>query len=310
MANIREWLQYDHVSQFLDDDEILERLEAGGWMGHVGGEVDEWLYGKWEDRPPNFSHDPEVPLFKTWAKMGPGYHRDSPLVARSNFEMHRDALEDLGREESWLVLRTSHFLVGWAKSFVFDVFDYAVVEAFCDTDIELSHSAYLDEGRYMELEAEEFNECLDWYTSDVRRAVARQINCPDADMLEAEDAAIEELTRECYQGDPEGLYLKHTGEGFKKKVDDWRKYQSLGHDIGLLSPDGPEKTRVYIDMIWGDKTVELVRAEFDRFDAYPTGRPIAIYDRTYSGRISYEKGLAFLEDDDARKAFLEVMEAF
>ena len=88
--------------------------------------------------------------------VGLSQHRDSDCLDRSNFS---ECLENLGEEsDTVIVVRESHFLVGWVEWIAIHESDAVALQAMRDMLKMLDQYPVLNEEHFCELEAEEANE--------------------------------------------------------------------------------------------------------------------------------------------------------
>lgn len=122
-------------------------------------------------RPDSFAYYGELDMFGTWGFAPFGTHRDANLLEESNWET---ISEDLCARfpDSFEVVHTSHWLVGWYDHLAVRLSDHAAVDACIAWAEKLENYPVADEDDWSQRESEQAQEAYDnWARYDVGRMV-------------------------------------------------------------------------------------------------------------------------------------------
>lgn len=158
------------------------------------------------ERPDSFAYFGELPLFETWGLCGPGQHRDSDTLGKSNFQVITEDMQERFPEDCEIV-GSGHWGVGWTEQLAVRVFkdkpedgrfwprEEDITDAFkalLEWDKDLSDYPVANDEHHSKLEHEEMVE----YLGD--NSLECEINGIEF-VIARSDEAGEELASLCYE---------------------------------------------------------------------------------------------------------------
>lgn len=129
---------------------------------------------------------------------GPGKHRDSDALARSNFEAALDRLG--GESETVIVEHAGHWAVGWVESILVHESDTEKVKELESIYEDLENYPVLDEEHFSETEREEREETFENFQSEFMDEIAKSLGLDD-ERREAFSDSLRCVASALFEGD-------------------------------------------------------------------------------------------------------------